>query len=183
VAPHPVCRPDEALADISACDERRTENGELGQNRDYFVRVRYEDSYKKEHVPGAKQFPFPIPEMRAWDARETAGKSEQDSLKMLGSDKNRLVVFYWGFAKCTRSHNGANWAVKNGYTNVYRHPGAGFLPGRVRNIKPQTLSRGPLSGCAGPKSGRSVRTHRQAGEKPFSGPADVLLGGGAGWAE
>jgi rhodanese-related sulfurtransferase/uncharacterized membrane protein YphA (DoxX/SURF4 family) len=86
----------------------------------------YEDSYKKEHVPGAKQFLFPIPEMKTWDAKETAGKSEQDFLQMLGPDKNKLVVFYCGFVKCTRSHNGATWAVKNGYTNVYRYPGGIF---------------------------------------------------------
>jgi rhodanese-related sulfurtransferase/uncharacterized membrane protein YphA (DoxX/SURF4 family) len=86
----------------------------------------YEDSYKKEHVPGAKQFLFPIPEMKAWDAKETAGKSEPDFVQMLGPDKNKLIVIYCGFVKCTRSHNGATWAVKNGYTNVYRYPGGIF---------------------------------------------------------
>ena len=86
----------------------------------------YEDSYKKEHVPGAKQFLFPIPDMKAWDEKETAGKSEQDFVQMLGPDKNRLIVIYCGFVKCTRSHNGATWAVKNGYTNVYRYPGGIF---------------------------------------------------------
>jgi rhodanese-related sulfurtransferase len=86
----------------------------------------YEDSYKKEHVPGAKQFLFPIPDMKAWDNKETAGKSEQDFLQMLGPDKNKLIVIYCGFVKCTRSHNGAMWAVKNGYTNVYRYPGGIF---------------------------------------------------------
>jgi rhodanese-related sulfurtransferase len=86
----------------------------------------YEDSYKKEHVPGAKQFLFPIPDMKAWDTKETSGKSEQDFLQMLGPDKNRLIVIYCGFVKCTRSHNGATWAVKNGFTNVYRYPGGIF---------------------------------------------------------
>jgi rhodanese-related sulfurtransferase/uncharacterized membrane protein YphA (DoxX/SURF4 family) len=86
----------------------------------------YEEGYKKEHVPGAKQFLFPIPEMKDWDAKETAGKSEHDFLQMIGPDKNRLIVIYCGFVKCTRSHNGATWAVKNGYTNVYRHPGGIF---------------------------------------------------------
>jgi rhodanese-related sulfurtransferase len=86
----------------------------------------YEESYKKEHVPGAKQFLFPIPDMKAWDTKETAGKSEQDFLQMLGPDKNKLIVIYCGFVKCTRSHNGATWAVKNGYTNVYRYPGGIF---------------------------------------------------------
>jgi rhodanese-related sulfurtransferase/uncharacterized membrane protein YphA (DoxX/SURF4 family) len=86
----------------------------------------FEDSYKKEHVPGAKQFLFPIPDMKTWDAKETAGKSEQDFLQMLGPDKNKLIVIYCGFGKCTRSHNGATWAVKNGYANVYRYPGGIF---------------------------------------------------------
>lgn len=86
----------------------------------------YEDSYKKEHVPGAKQFLFPIPDMKGWDAKETGGKSEQDFIQLLGPDKNRLIVIYCGFVKCTRSHNGATWAVKNGYTNVYRYPGGIF---------------------------------------------------------
>ena len=86
----------------------------------------YEDSYKKEHVPGAKQFLFPVPEMKTWDAKETAGKSEQDFVQLLGPDKNKLIVIYCGFVKCTRSHNGAAWAVKNGYTNVYRFPGGIF---------------------------------------------------------
>ena len=86
----------------------------------------YEDSYKKEHVPGALQFLFPIPDMKTWDAKETGGKSEQDYLQLLGPDKNRLIVIYCGFVKCTRSHNGAAWAVRNGYTNVYRYPGGIF---------------------------------------------------------
>ena len=34
----------------------------------------FEDSYKKEHVPGAKQFLFPIPDMPTWDTKETDGK-------------------------------------------------------------------------------------------------------------
>ncbi len=43
--------------------------------------------------------------------------------KLLSPDKDRLIVFYCGFVKCTRSHNGAMWAVRLGYKNVYRHPG------------------------------------------------------------
>lgn len=78
----------------------------------------YEASYKKEHVPGAVQMEFPIPEMtKLDDARKAALE------KLLGPDKNRLIVFYCGFVKCTRSHNGAMWAVKLGYRNVFRHPG------------------------------------------------------------
>ena len=83
----------------------------------------YEASYKKNHIPGAKQFLFPIPEMDAWSAEGTGGKTQAEFEAMLGNNKDRMIVFYCGFVKCTRSHNGAMWARKLGYTNVYRYPG------------------------------------------------------------
>jgi len=86
----------------------------------------FEASYKKEHVPGAVQFLFPIPEMKQWDSKETDGKSQEDFIKLLGSDKDKLIVIYCGFVKCTRSHNGAAWAVKLGYKKVYRYSGGIF---------------------------------------------------------
>jgi len=86
----------------------------------------YEDSYKKNHIPGAKQFLFPIPEMVEWDTEETGGKSISDYESLLGEDKDKKIVVYCGFVKCTRSHNGAMWAAKLGYKNVYRHPGGIF---------------------------------------------------------
>ena len=86
----------------------------------------FEDSYKKNHVPGAVQFRFPISEMKQWDTKETEGKTQEDFIKLLGSDKSKIVVIYCGFVKCTRSHNGAAWAVKLGYKKVCRHPGGIF---------------------------------------------------------
>ncbi|MFA5111091.1 MAG: rhodanese-like domain-containing protein [Desulfobaccales bacterium] len=77
-----------------------------------------EDSYKKNHIPGAVQYEFPIPEMKEID---DAAKAKFE--KFLGPDKDKTLVFYCGFVKCTRSHNGAMWAVKLGYKNVYRCPG------------------------------------------------------------
>jgi rhodanese-related sulfurtransferase len=86
----------------------------------------FEDSYQKMHVPGAMQFLFPIPDMNAWDTKETAGKSQEDFVTLLGPDKDKIIVIYCGFVKCTRSHNGAAWAKKLGYKNVYRYPGGIF---------------------------------------------------------
>jgi rhodanese-related sulfurtransferase len=86
----------------------------------------YEESYKKEHIPGAKQFLFPIPDMATWDAKETAGKTEADYKALLGADLNKKIVVYCGFVKCTRSHNGAMWAKKLGYTHVLRYSGGIF---------------------------------------------------------
>lgn len=81
------------------------------------------DSYKKQHVPSAVQFLFPIPDMDTWDVNETSGQTVNDYTTLLGSDKDKTIVVYCGFVKCTRSHNGAAWARKLGYTNVYRYPG------------------------------------------------------------
>ena len=86
----------------------------------------YEASYKKAHVPGAEQFLFPIPDMKEWDSKETAGKSQQDFETLLGPEKDKLIVVYCGFVKCTRSHNGAAWAAKLGYKHVYRYSGGVF---------------------------------------------------------
>jgi rhodanese-related sulfurtransferase len=83
-------------------------------------------SYKKNHVPGAVPFLFPIADMTTWDAGETGGRTPADYEALLGPDKERPVVVYCGFVKCTRSHNGAAWAVKLGYKHVYRHPGGIF---------------------------------------------------------
>ena len=67
----------------------------------------YEDSYKKEHVPRAKNFLFPIPIMESWDKEKTGGKTPEDFAAFLGDNKDKTIVFYCGFVKCTRSHNAA----------------------------------------------------------------------------
>jgi len=81
------------------------------------------EHYKKKHIPGAFQFLFPIPDMPDWDIEQTDDKTKEDYAKLLGPDKERSIVVYCGFVKCTRSHNGATWARQLGYKNVYRHPG------------------------------------------------------------
>ena len=86
----------------------------------------YEASYKKAHVPGAEQFLFPIPEMKEWNTKETGGKSVDDFKALLGPDMSKSIVIYCGFVKCTRSHNGAMWAKKLGYKNVFRFSGGVF---------------------------------------------------------
>ena len=108
----------------------------LDQKKDMLIvdTMPYEKSYKKNHIPGAVQFLFPIPEMTTMDE-----KMRNDLLKLLGPNKERLIVFYCGFTKCGRSHNGAMWAVKLGYKNVYRYPGgikawkeADYTVGKIR---------------------------------------------------
>ncbi|WP_299014085.1 rhodanese-like domain-containing protein [uncultured Photobacterium sp.] len=83
----------------------------------------YKDSYKKEHIPSALQFEFPIADMPEWNTTVTDGKSQEAFTKLLGANKDKTLVFYCGFVKCGRSHNAAAWAIKLGYNNVYRYPG------------------------------------------------------------
>jgi thiosulfate/3-mercaptopyruvate sulfurtransferase len=111
--------------DVVTTDELKKWQDE-GKNMVIVDTMPFEASYKKAHVPGAEQFLFPIPDMNSWDEKETAGKSQADFEKLLGPDKNKTVVIYCGFVKCTRSHNGAVWAKKLGYKNVYRYPGGIF---------------------------------------------------------
>src|SRR5512137_2724232 len=94
--------------------------GWIDQKKDMLIvdTMPYEDSYKKQYIPGAVNFALPVPEMTQMDEKTKAGLE-----KLLGANKDRLIVFYCGFTKCTRSHNGAMWAVKLGYKNVYRCPG------------------------------------------------------------
>jgi len=77
-----------------------------------------EASYKKQHIPGAVHLEIQRPEITKLD-----DKLKNDLLKVLGPNKNRIIVFYCGFTECTRSHNGAMWATRFGYTNAYRPPG------------------------------------------------------------
>ena len=77
-----------------------------------------EASYKKQHIPGAVHLEIQRPEITKLD-----DKLKNDLLKVLGPNKNRIIVFYCGFTECTRSHNGAMWATRFGYTNAYRQPG------------------------------------------------------------
>jgi len=76
------------------------------------------DSYNKAHIVGAVNFELPVAEMAEMPASQQA-ELEQ----LLGPDRDRLLVFYCGFTKCGRSHNGALWAKKLGYRNVFRYPG------------------------------------------------------------
>lgn len=82
-----------------------------------------EESYAKEHLPGALCFPFPVPEMQDWDVAAMNGEDTATYSAFLGEDRTRPIVVYCGFTRCTRSHNAALWARRLGYSNVLRFPG------------------------------------------------------------
>lgn len=74
------------------------------------------DTFAKGRIPGALNAELP---------KEGEASAEQiDAFaKLLPSDKSAKVVVYCGFTGCRRSHIGAAYAVKQGYTNVVRVPG------------------------------------------------------------
>jgi len=51
-------------------------------------------NFKKGHIPGARNFPFPNPEMLEWDTSKTKGKDKEDFISLLGSDKDKPLIFY-----------------------------------------------------------------------------------------
>ncbi len=81
------------------------------------------DSYDKGHVAGALSFVFPKELMKEWDEDAMDGRTIADYEKLLGDDKERLIVVYCGFVKCARSHNAAVFARELGFSDVTRYPG------------------------------------------------------------
>lgn len=76
-----------------------------------------EDSYRKNHIPGAIGAVLPG-KMEDVDPERRAA-----FVKALGDDKNKPVVIYCGRVSCYRSHVGALIAKEEGFTHVLRHPG------------------------------------------------------------
>ena len=76
-----------------------------------------EDSYRKNHIPGALGAVLPG-KMEEVDPERRAA-----FVKALGEDKNKPVIIYCGRVSCYRSHVGALIAKEEGFTNVLRHPG------------------------------------------------------------
>ena len=55
---------------------------------------------------------------KKWQTKKIKGAKTK---KMVNKDKK--IIVYCGFVKCKRSHEGAKFLVKKGFTNVYRYPG------------------------------------------------------------
>lgn len=76
-----------------------------------------EDSYHKNHIPGAVGAVLP------GKMEEVDTERRRAFVKALGEDKNKPVIIYCGRVSCYRSHVGALIAKEEGFTNVLRHPG------------------------------------------------------------
>ncbi len=75
------------------------------------------------HLPGARNFPFPMEPEPEWRAEGSEERSLRDYEALLGPDKERSVVVYCGKVSCARSHNAGVWAKRLGYENVWRFAG------------------------------------------------------------
>ena len=80
-------------------------------------------SYNKGHIPGAVNFVFPKVVIDEWNESSMGEQTIEEYEALLGEDRDRKIVFYCGYVKCPRSHNGAVFAKELGYTNVLRYPG------------------------------------------------------------
>ena len=98
------------------------------------VDVRTADSFSNGHIPGAVNFTFPkdVVMNDGWDADLMGGRSKEDFIQFLG-DKGRVLVFSCGRMRCKRAHDGAMWAVRLGFHNVFLHPG-GIDAWRGKNL-------------------------------------------------
>lgn len=76
-----------------------------------------EDSYHKNHIPGAVGAVLP------GKMEEVDPERRRAFVEALGEDKNKPVIIYCGRVSCYRSHVGALIAKEEGFTNVLRHPG------------------------------------------------------------
>ena len=57
---------------------------------------------------------------KKWTTKKIKGAKKKTVTQAV---KNKAIVVYCGYTKCTRSHMAAKYLVENGYTNVYRYPG------------------------------------------------------------
>lgn len=79
-------------------------------------------AYKGGYVPTAKNFVFEAKYSGDW-GKDSPNGTQEAFKTMLGSNLDAKIIFYCGFNLCARSDNGAVWAKKLGYTNIYRMPG------------------------------------------------------------
>lgn len=80
------------------------------------VRPSYE--FEEAHLPGAKNLEFHLGHRNSLDAA-----TRQAFLKLAGDDPSRRVIFYCRSFRCLRSAIAASWAVRLGFSNVWRYPG------------------------------------------------------------
>lgn len=80
-------------------------------------------SYNEGHIPDAVNFEFPKEVIDEWNQTTMGKQTIAEFESLLGDDKDRKIIFYCGYVKCPRSHNGAVFARELGYTNVVRYPG------------------------------------------------------------
>ena len=99
-ADHSDCKDDSRYPTISKSELKEV----VAKKSAVIVDVNSEESYKKEHIPGAVHF-----------------KSHEEKFaQVLPKDKSELIVAYCGGVKCEAWKKAAEQACALGYTNI-RH--------------------------------------------------------------
>jgi rhodanese-related sulfurtransferase/peroxiredoxin len=88
------------------------------KNPPLIIDVRPSYEYEEAHLPGAKNLEFHLGHRNSLDAA-----TRQAFLKLAGDDPSRRVIFYCRSFRCLRSSIAASWAVRLGFTNIWRYPG------------------------------------------------------------
>ncbi|MCZ7647741.1 MAG: rhodanese-like domain-containing protein [Planctomycetota bacterium] len=91
------------VEDISLEDLKKA----IADKKVTLIDVNGTDSYKKGHLPGAVDF----------------ASVKDDLAKSLPAEKDALIVAYCGSPQCPAYKQGANAALKLGYTNVKHYAG------------------------------------------------------------
>lgn len=85
--------------------------------------VRPSGDFRKAHILGSTNIPFPAEKEKEWDTKKMDGLSADQFAMRLSKDPNMRVVIYSEDLTCTRSHTAATWAKKLGFTDVNRYAG------------------------------------------------------------
>jgi rhodanese-related sulfurtransferase len=77
--------------------------------------VRPDYEYRRGHIPGAENLEFHL-----GDRLQLSQDKARALERLVGPDRNRLLVVYCRSFKCLRSEIAARWAVRQGYRKVAR---------------------------------------------------------------
>jgi rhodanese-related sulfurtransferase len=110
--------------DYGLIDARSLADLVLSQSDMVLLDVRPREAFRKAHILGATNLPFPAePMLEEWDPRRMDGLSAEQFATRLSKDPEMRIVVYSEGLDCPRSHTAALWARRLGFTNVHRCPG------------------------------------------------------------
>lgn len=104
-------------------DARSLADEVLSQSDMVLLDVRPREAFRKAHILGATNVPFPSEPMDRWDSKRMDGLSAEQFAQRLSKDPEMRIVVYSENLACPRSHAAALWATRLGFKSVHRLPG------------------------------------------------------------